>query len=56
MSDTKRGEKDPGYDYWSKRANGEGKNIQKPGRFSKKKMNRASRHRDKQDLKDYYGR
>ena len=51
MSDTRRGSKGPGYDYWSRRANGEGKHLQSPGRFSKKKMNRAARHRNKQNLR-----
>lgn len=52
MSRTKRGGKGPGFDYWSKRANGEGKNLQSPGRFSKKSMNRATRHRDKQKIQN----
>jgi len=51
MSDTKRGEKGPGFDYWSREANGEGKNLQQPGRFSKKTMNKAARHRNKQALR-----
>lgn len=53
MGKTIRGDKGPSYDYWSRRANGEGKNLQSPGRFSKKTMNRASRHREKQDLKGW---
>lgn len=51
MSKTNRGSKGPGYDYWSKRANGDGKWLTRPGRVSKKLMNRAARHRDKQYLR-----
>lgn len=55
MGKTIRGEKGPGHDYWSRRANGEGKHMQLPGRFSKKTLNRADRHRKKQELKDWEG-
>lgn len=53
MSRTTRGSKGPGYDYWSKAANGEGKHAWKmpTGRECKKILNRAARSRVKQRLK-----
>lgn len=50
MSRTIKGAKGSGYEYWSRRANGEGTHLNSSGRYSKKTMNRAERHRSKQKL------
>lgn len=50
MSRTKRGTKGPGFDYWSRRANGAGKWLTAPGRVTKKILNRIARRKGKQDV------
>jgi hypothetical protein len=50
MSRSRHNSKGPGFEYWSRRANGTGKHLTVPGRASKKLMNRAARHRTHQQL------
>lgn len=53
MSKTYCGEKGPGYEYWSRRANGEGKELSRPGRTTKKLTNKRERRLLRKKLKEF---
>lgn len=52
MGKTIRGGKGSGYEYWSREANGEGKWLTKPGKFTKKKTHKKERSSLKKQLRD----
>jgi hypothetical protein len=52
MSNTKRGSKGPGHEYWGRRTWGKGKWLSDPGRFSKKQTAKKERRENKKISKD----
>jgi hypothetical protein len=52
MSRTFRKEKGPGYEYWYKEANTDGKRCNVPGKFSKKIIKRRNRRNSKNNIKE----
>jgi hypothetical protein len=47
MSRSRKGQKGPGYEYWGRRANGEGKWLRDPGRATKTQTHRRERRAGK---------
>lgn len=52
MGKTYRGEKGPGHEYWSREYNGEGKWINRPGKTTKKLVNKRDRRKTKYKLRN----
>lgn len=49
MSRTKKGAKGPGYEYWGRKYNGDGKHLNSPGKLAKRYANRRDRRKAKKE-------